>query len=118
MTITAPTTDNRGAGTSTSAPAIDPASSLRTTWLLAGAAIVVVVSGTVVAGVQLSDVSSAPRARVGHTASTGSDAAGVSHGLGPARAAAASDAVSVDAAQVAHGTGSSLSDAAGRPLLP
>jgi hypothetical protein len=116
-TTTAPTTDLRGAGTSTSAQATDRSPSWRTTWLMAGAAIVVVASGTVVAGIQLSDSAASPSARVAHSSTARSDAAGPSHGLGPARAAAA-DSASVTAAQIAHGTRSSLSDAAGRPLVP
>jgi hypothetical protein len=116
-TTTAHVTDTRGITTSPSAPAPGRSPSWRTTWLLAGAAVVVVASGSVVVGVQLSETSSAPSARVGHTSSTGSDAAGSSHGFGPARASAA-DTATVAAALVAHGTRSSLSDAAGRPLLP
>lgn len=115
MTTTATqVTDTRGI-TSTNAPAAGRSPSRRTAWILAGAAVVVVASGSVVAGVQLSD-SSAPAAD-SHSSRAGIDAAGPSHGLGPARSSAA-DSPSVTAALTAHGTGGSLSDAAGRPLLP
>jgi hypothetical protein len=114
---TASSTDLRGASTSTYAPGTRRPSR-RTTWALAGAAAVAITAGSVVVGLQMADADPAP-AVVGFTSSAGNDAAGPQHGQGPAaRAADARDAASIEAAQVAHGTAGSISDAAGRPLLP
>ena len=114
---TATSTDLRGASTSTYKPG-SRRPSRRTTLVLAGAAAVAITAGSVIVGLQLADADPAP-AVVGVTSSAGNDAAGPQHGQGPAaRAADARDAASIEAAQVAHGTAGSISDAAGRPLLP
>jgi len=116
-TTTAPSTDLRGASTSTYAPGTRRPSR-RTTFVLAGAAAVAITAGSVVVGLQLADADPAP-AVVGVSSAVSNDAAGPQHGQGPAaRAADARDAASIEAAQVAHGTAGSLSDAAGHPLLP
>ena len=115
---TASTTDLRGASTSTYAPGSRRVSR-RTTWVLAGAAAVAITAGSVVVGLQLADADPAAGVGAGVAWSAGNDAAGPQHGQGPvARAADARDAASIEAAQVAHGTAGSVSDAAGRPLLP
>ena len=115
-TTTATGTDLRGASTSTFAPG-SRRLSRRTAFVLAGAAAVAITAGSVIVGHQLADAEPAP-AVDGVTTSAGNDAAGPQHGMGPTRAAAAQDSASIEAAQVAHGTAGSISDAAGRPLLP
>jgi hypothetical protein len=118
MTTTTASTDLRGASTSTYAPG-SRRPLRRTTWVLVGAAAVAITGGSVVVGLQLADAD--PAAGVGASvgSAVGNDAAGPQHGQGPAaRASDARDAASIEAAQVAHGTAGSLSDAAGRPLLP
>ena len=116
-TTTASSTDLRGASTSTYAPGTRRPSR-RATFVLAGAAAVAITAGSVVVGLQMTDADPAP-AVVGVSTAVGNDAAGPQHGQGPAaRASDARDAASIEAAQVAHGTAGSISDAAGRPLLP
>lgn len=117
-TTTASTTDLRGANTSTYAPGTRRRVSRLTTWVLAGAAAVAITAGSVIAGVQLADADPATAVGVGVSSSAGNDAAGPSHGQGPARASVGRDAASIEAAQVAHGIRGSLSNAAGHPLLP
>jgi hypothetical protein len=117
-TTTASSTDLRGASTSTYAPTSGRRVTRRTTWVLAGAAAVAITAGSAIVGVQLADADPATGVGVGVTSSAGTDAAGPSHGQGPARASVARDAASIEAGQVAHGTRGSVSDAAGHPLLP
>jgi hypothetical protein len=117
-TTTASTTDLRGASTPTYAPTSRRRVSRRTTWVLAGAAAVAIGAGSVIVGVQLADTDPATGGGAGVSSSAANDAAGPSHGQGPARASTAGDATSIVAAQVAHGTRGALSDAAGQPLLP
>jgi hypothetical protein len=117
-TTTATTTDFRGASTSTYVPGTRRPSR-RTTWVLGGAAAVAITAGGVVVGLQLADADPATGVAASVSSVVGNDAAGPQHGQGPAaRAADARDAASIESAQVAHGTAGSLTDAAGRPLLP
>jgi hypothetical protein len=118
-TTTAPSTDVRGVSTSTYPPGTRRRISRRTTWVLGGAAAVAITAGGVVVGLQLADADPATGVAASVSSVVGNDAAGPQHGQGPAaRAADARDAASIESAQVAHGTAGSLSDAAGRPLLP
>jgi hypothetical protein len=117
-TTTASSTDLRGASTPTYAPG-SRRPSRRTAWVLAGAAAVAISAASVVVGLQLADADPATGVGTSVGSAVGNDAAGPQHGQGPAaRASDARDAASIEAAQVAHGTAGSVSDAAGRPLLP
>ena len=117
-TTTATGTDVRGASTSAYAPGTPRRISRRTTWVLGGAAAVAITAGSVVVGLQLADADPATGVAASVSSAVGNDPAGPQHGLGPVDPSVARHAASIEATQIAHGTAGSLSDAAGRPLLP